>query len=569
MKTFCQPVGASGRRRTRIDNRMERRGRELRDDADWFPRQTYGRLTVEAARRWPQRSALEFEGRHWTFAELDQEVRLVARALMAQGVLPGSHVGIWINNRPEFIFLFFAIVRIGAVAVPMNTRWRDGDLLRAMEIADVDYLFAEQRAGPIEYEKLLTAAISGLAESDADCRRIERRNVVVLACPENSDFTAWDAFIAGAKDVPEVSLDERTGAVVPDDLCVIIFTSGSTGKPKGVMLSHRGIRSATDRATMLGMTRNDIQINYVPLFHNYSLAWITIQNLIVGASQVLMSRFDAEEALDLIASRRVTMLHGFEAHFSALVEAVEREPDRWDLSSLRVGSHGIGSESGVALMRKVQSMFCPTVSGYGMSETWSAVTCDHPRDLTIEESCEATGYPLPGVELKVIDPVTGAELPEGQFGEICVKPTTMMLGYYRNEPETRKAIDGEGWLHTGDSGYVRPDGRLCYTGRYKDVIRVGGENVDPKEVEALLLTVAGVGEVVTVAAPDPQLTEVVAAAIVPVADYEPDRIIAAIQAACTGRIASFKIPRRFKFLERMPVTGSEKVDRMQLRELFR
>jgi fatty-acyl-CoA synthase len=532
---------------------------------DWFPKQTYGSLTIDAARKWPSRTALEYEDRRWTFAEVDDEVRKVAKALINFGVAPKSHVGIWITNRPEFIFLFFAIVRIGAVAVPLNTRWRQSDLQSGMEVVDLDYLFSETRSGPIEYEKILAAAV---AESSADCRRLSFDRVVTLAEPEHTSARSWDQFVAGASNIADALLDERTRAVSPDDLCTIIFTSGSTGRPKGVMLSHRGIRSATDRATMLGMTRNDIQINYLPLFHNYSLAWITIQNMITGASQILMHRFDAEEVLRLITTRKVTMLHGFEAHFYALVGAMEAHPHRYDLSSLRVGSHSVGSESGLALIRKVQTMFCRTLSGYGMSETWSAVTCDHPQDLAMEDACHAVGYPLPGVELKIVDLHTKKELPEGRSGEISVKATSMMLGYYRNEPETRKAVSDTGWLYTGDAGFIRPDGRLRYLGRYKDLIRVGGENVDPTEIEALLMNVEGVQQAVTVAAPDEQLTEIVAAAIVPLPNYDPDQIVAAIQSAFAGRIASFKVPKRFKFLDQIPITGSEKVDRMKLRAMF-
>lgn len=540
----------------------------MHDSRDWFPKESIGDLPTIAADRWGDRETLFFEGRRWSFKEVADEVDRVARGLIAIGVKPGEHVAIWLTNRPEFIFSYFAIIRIGAVVVPMNTRWRTRDFVAAMQASDPTVLIAETVSGPIDFEAMVKEALG--SDSFFDGERIScsecptLRRVIFLSDHSLEGAATWDEVMSVGEATPAGELEQRATEVDPDNLAIILFTSGTTGRPKGVMQSHSGIRSALERATVLGMTMNDVQINYLPLFHNYSLVWIVMHNVLCGARQVLTNRFDAEEVLKLISQERVTMLHGFEVHLSELLTAYERNPDHYDLSSLRIGTHTFGSEFGRRITERFQTVFCRTVSSYGMSETFSAVTCRHPKDMTIQETCDASGYPLPGSRLKIIDQ-KGKEVPTGEIGEIIVKSPSLMLGYYKNPEETQKAIDQDGWFHTGDSGYLRTDGMLHFVGRFKDMIRVGGENVDPTEVEALLLEVPEVVQVAAVAMCDDRLAEVVAAFVVvhEVADVETVR--QSIYELCKGRIASFKVPTRIEFVSELPITSTGKIDRLTLR----
>jgi fatty-acyl-CoA synthase len=314
------------------------------------------------------------------------------------------------------------------------------------------------------------------------------------------------------------------------------------------------------------MTCNDVQLNYLPLFHSYSLVWVVLQNFVTGARQVIMNRFDPTEALQLIGEESVTMLHGFEANYGELLSAYVGNEDRYDLSSLRIGTHGVNSESGRLMMKKVQDLFCRTISNYGLTETYSGGTCGHPKDLTIEQSYNSTGYPLPGAEFRIVDPSTMADLERGAPGEILVKIYSLTLGYYKAEAETRKVIDEDGWFHTGDIGYFRPDGRLNLVGRYKDMIKVGGENVDPTEVETLLIELEAIDQVTVVACPDQRLGEIVAAFIVARDGFDPHLVKSEIDVKFKGRVASFKAPKRIEFIDEMPLTGTGKIDRLALRK---
>jgi fatty-acyl-CoA synthase len=381
-------------------------------------------------------------------------------------------------------------------------------------------------------------------------------------------MTRWDDLLHSGKRVSAALVDERAATVDHDSAAIIKFTSGSTGKPKGVLLSHVGVRLAVEKAAVLGMTCNDVQLNYLPLFHSYSLSWALLNCAVSGAHHVLMNRFNAEEALDLIGQERVTMLHGFEAHYGEMLALYEANRGKYNVGTLRVGTHNVGSESGRAMIRRFQSTFCRTMTPYGLTETWGGVTCDHPKDLSIDDSADSAGYPLPGVEIKIVGPDTNKELPPENTGEILVKSYCTMLGYYKNPVETDKALDNEGWLHTGDAGYLRTDGRLHFVGRYKDMIRVGGENVDPTEIESLLVGVEGVAQVAVVACPDERLSEVVAAFVIRAPGAESAELRAAIDSVCRGRVASFKAPKRIEFIDAFPMTGTGKIDRRALRQLL-
>ena len=530
----------------------------------WYRKRTLGEVLDEAAARWGAREALVFESRRWTYTELNAETDRVARALMALGVQPGDNVALWMTNRPEWLFAMFAVARVGACLVPLNTRYRTDDVAYTLRQSRSATLITLDRSGPVDYQGMLMESMAA-AERRADGTLAiegypDLRRVVVLGTARLPHATDWTSFIAGADAVDANALAARKAAVDPDGRMVICYTSGTTGHPKGAVHSHRPIRNTHERAQLFGMTVNDVHLSYLPLFHIYGYSEITMAAVLVGARQVLMDGFDADRALDLAEQEGATVLHGFEAHWLDLLHAQARRPRR---IPLRLGTLPSGVETTVPIAERVQDVFGPTASGWGMSETWAFVSCDPPSS-TREQRVHASGYPMIDCELKVVDPETGADAPAGVPGELLVRGYTVMDGYWDNPEATAAAIDRDGWMHTGDMALLRPDGYLVFMGRYKDMLKVGGENVSPAEVEAYLRAMAEVRDVAVVAYPDPRLAEVPVAFVVREDghDVPADKLLRRMQ----GRIASFKIPRHVIFVDAFPMTPSGKIRKVELRD---
>jgi len=534
--------------------------------SEWYPKRKIGMLPAEAARRWGDRPALVYRDLRWTYAQLDTEVDRVAKGLIAAGIGFGEHVGLWIPNRPEFLLLYFAIIKIGAVAVPFNTRFRTLDLDYALRQSDCAALFMVDRSGPVDYAAMAREVL-GETEACADGTlrsagfpRLRRIGTLSQAS-EIPGSLPWEAMLARADAVSDVELAERAQKVDPDGLAMIMYTSGTTGYPKGAMFSHKIIRRASDRLAAMGLTRFDVQLNYLPLFHMYSLGHIVLHSVLSGASQILMETFDPLVALRLIESERVTTLFGFDTHYRELIQARKLDPSI-DISSLRVGLLTAGLDNTLPIAIEAQELLCPTISAFGSTETGSGFTQTF-LDGTADQRTYASGYPLPDVEVRIVDPETGRDAAPGEQGEILMRAYGIMLGYYNKPNETAETIDRDGWLHMGDAGIMLPDGHIRFNGRYKDMFKVGGENVSAAEVESVLMQIAGIEQVAVVAAPDPRLQEVAAAFVVPA----PEAVITleVIDNFCRGRIASFKIPRKLVVVDQFPMTPSGKVQKHILR----
>jgi fatty-acyl-CoA synthase len=530
----------------------------------WFEKLTFGQLVDRAAERWPAREALCFEGRRWTFAQFRDEVDRAAKALIAAGVKPGERVCLWLVNRPEYLFLFFAVAKIGAVLVPINTRFRTRDMAYIVKQSDATTLISADRSGPVDHLSMIEELIPNLRNQDArsmsasECP--ELRRVILLSDAPVAGTLSWNELLVEGESIPSDDINRRNAAVDPDGTVYIMYTSGTTGFPKGVMQGHNVIRNVMDEANRFGVTPNDATLNYLPLYHAFAVYTAALMSPVTGSRHVLMSTFDAGEALRLIEVERITMIHGFDTHYKDLLD----HPDRTkrNLSSLRVGILAAGMRSTEPVARKAQEMV-RTVTGYGMTEIGVGVTGSF-LDSDLEVRTTMSGWPLTGYEVKIIDPATGATLPPEEHGEICVRGYQVMQGYYKKPEETAKVIDADGWLHTGDTGFLREDGCMRFLGRYKDMLKVGGENVDPTEIEGLLLEDPRINHVAIVGIPDERLSEVPVAFII----KEPGQSLTEEQviALCRGRIAGFKIPRRVFFVEAFPMTGSGKIQKYLLRQ---
>ena len=533
---------------------------------EWFNKRRLGDLIDDAAARWGEREALVFKDRCWSWIDYAGEIDRAAKALIALGIEPGEKVGLWMNNKPEWLFLMHAVSKIGAVLVPLNTRYRSEDIRYVVTQSNTSTLIADDRSGPVDYRAMLSEVLPDTRSDDPCAQRLQGfpdlRRIVFCGTDKLPGTLTWDEALQRADTVSDETLAARAAAVDPDGLALIVYTSGTTGDPKGVMHSHINIRNCMERAAILGISITDVEINYLPMFHAYGYAEVAMICSVAGAKQILMETYDADEALRLIEAEGVTIAHGFDTHWKDLLEAQERSPR--DVSSLRLGTLPSGTDATIPIAERVQDVFCPTVSGFGMTEIWAFVSVSFLSD-TREQRLHASGYPMNGVEYRVIDPDSGAPLPTGTAGQLVVKGYTVMQGYYEKPEATAASFTDDGWFITGDMARLRADGRVVFLGRYKDMLKVGGENVAPAEIEARLMGIDGVAAVAVVGYPDPRLHEVAIAYVIrrEGARLSEDDLLAPLR----GQIASFKIPRHVIFVDEFPMTPSGKVQKVKLRAL--
>jgi len=530
---------------------------------DWFSKRTIGSLVDERVSRDGAREALLYAGQRFTFSELARDIDAVARGLIAEGIKAGDKVSLWMLNRPEWICAALAVIRIGAVLVPINTRLRTEDAAYVLAQSESTALIIAAGSGPVDYLGMVCELLPSLGTSGdgiSGPRFPHLRHVIVLGGSPLLGTRAWTGLLKAGAGVSDQVLCGRIDAVDPDQTAFIIYTSGTTGFPKGVMHCHNIVRNVIDRANRMAITPADTILMYLPLYHLYGFSEGILMSMVTGARQLVTATFDAEESLRLLEAEGATIVDGFDTHFKDLLEAHRRRPR--NTSSIRTGILAAGMLSSTAVAREARRLFGDFLSGYGMSEIGVGAALS-AIDSSEEQCTEASGYPAPGYEIKVIDPETGREQPVGVAGEIVVRGYMVMQGYYRKPEETAKTIDSDGW-HSGDIGLIRPDGHLRFMGRYKDMLKIGGENVDPLEVEAFLLAHPAIHAAAVVGVPDARLSEVAVAFIRPM----PGQHVTETEVAghCRGRIASYKIPRHVFLVDEFPMTGSGKVQKVRLRD---
>ena len=544
-----------------------------------------GDLPELAAQRWGARHAFTFEDKSWSYLEVEQEVAELAHALQALGVKKGDRVALWLTNSAMLECLLFAVIKIGAVAVPLNTRYRTQDLAFTLKNSGSVLLISAGKSGPVNFDAILLEALGQISVDAQDLLSSDAvpslKRIVMMGDSEIPGALRWESFrelgeayqddSAARKDQREQSRQEsqiqRTRSAMaskPTDTALIVYTSGTTGNPKGVLLCHNGMRLCFDRAEAMQLQASDIQLTYLPLFHVYAISYSMIMSFMCGGAQVIMSGFQVDQALELIVKHRVTVVHGFDAHFNDFMLALAKKPS--DISSLRFGTLTVGADSTIELAQAAQSKVCPTLSGYGVTELWGGVTLT-PQDANLEQRCAASGYPLPGVELRVINPDTQQPVATGEVGEIQVRSYSRMIGYHNQPEATEEVFDSEGWYKSGDAGILRADGHVRFVVRLKDMLKVGGENVSPAEIEGLIATLPGVEYVAIVGKQDARLSEVPVAFIVSAASGP--KQAQHVVAHCKGKIASFKIPVECYFVDALPMTPTGKIQKEVLRTRLR
>ena len=526
---------------------------------------TVGALLTRLAESLPNHEALVYADRNlrWTFAELEAEARLIARGLLALGVQRGERVAVWATNVPEWVVLQFALAKIGAILVTVNTALRAHEieyLLRQSECGtvitirgfkDVDYVAALREIGALGQRRL-----PDLQRTLFIARHAQDQ------CPEG--LLPYDHLRTLAAQISEEDLDARERQISVDDVINMQYTSGTTGFPKGVQLSSRNIlNNGYWMGQGLGYTAQDRLCLCVPLFHCFGCVIGVLGAYTHGACLCPLEFFDARKVLETVERERCTALYGVPTMF--LAEMEDPEFSRFDLSSLRTGVMAGALCSEALMKRAISEMNLREITIiYGLTEASPGITQTR-RDDTLERRTQTVGTVLPEMEVKIIDPATGQTLGANQPGELCVRGYNVMHGYYKNSKATNAAIDDDCWLHTGDQATLDEDGYVRITGRIKDIIIRGGENISPKEIEDWLRQHPAVSDVYVYAIASEFFGEEVAAAV----RLKPDATITAdeLKAFCQGQLARFKIPKYLRFVSDFPMTASGKIQKFKLREL--
>jgi fatty-acyl-CoA synthase len=484
-----------------------------------------------------------------TWRELDAAVDRVARGLMAMGLETGDRLGIWAPNCAEWVLVQYATAKAGIVMVNVNPAYRTAELEYVLKQSGAKALVAARAFKTSDYAAMID-------EVRPHCAALE--HVVLLDSPD------WDALLAGADTVPEADLRARSAALQFDDPINIQYTSGTTGFPKGATLSHHNIlNNGYFVAQACGYSEADRVCIPVPFYHCFGMVMGNLGCSTHGACMVIPApSFEPEATLRAVADERCTSLYGVPTMFIA--ELDHPDFDTFDLSSLRTGIMA-GSPCPVEVMRRVidrMHMGDVTIC-YGMTET-SPVSTQTGADDDVEHRTGTVGRVHPHVEIKVVDPDTGATVPRGAPGELCTRGYSVMLGYWDEPEKTADAIDRAGWMHTGDLATMDADGYVKIVGRSKDMIIRGGENVYPREIEEFLYAHPDVADVQVVGVPDERYGEEIAAFVVAREGAGLDD--EAIRAFCQGRIAHYKVPRHVLVVAEFPMTVTGKVQKFKLRE---
>ena len=537
------------------------------EQTPWVADQTVGNALRITASRYPDGDALVFPapGLRWSWRDFDRRVDLAASGLIAGGVERGEHVGIWSMNVPEWVVTQFAVARVGAVLVNINPAYRLHELEETLAMADVATLIVGspfKGSNFVAMMETLCPEVAGSSFPSWTAARLPRlRRLIALGDRPGPGWLTWGDLEAG----PIVGgLADRERETRPADVYNIQFTSGTTGLPKGAMLTHHNVlMNAYYIGERLRYGADDRVCVPVPFYHCFGCVLGTLVCAVYGSTIVVPApSFDPGATLAAVDTERCTSLYGVPTMFVGEVNHPDR--DRYDTSSLRTGIMS-GSPCPLPLMQAVMKTMGASqmAIGYGLTEASPIITLTSVDD-PIEVRVGTVGRPIPGVEVRLIDPLTGAESAPGEAGELCVRGHGVMAGYYKAPEATARVIDADGWLSTGDLARRREDGNYRIVGRRKELIIRGGENIYPPEVEEFLLGHPSVAEAAVVGLPDPKYGEVVSAWVVP----RPGATITAEELLdhCRGQIAHFKIPHYIQVVDQLPRTVTGKVRKHMIRD---
>ena len=530
---------------------------------------TLGTILDETVNAYPDNDALVYVDRDFrlTYRQFGNLVDELAKGLMALGIQKGEKVAVWATNIPFWVTLQFATAKIGAVLLTVNTHYRSSELEYLLQQSDAENLFIIDGFQDTDYIQTvydlvpeLTTQQRGQLESKAfPCLK----RVLFLGQEKHRGMYSIPEIRNLARMTSEEEYRKRQGELDPHDVVNMQYTSGTTGFPKGVMLTHYNIGN---NGFWIGenqkFTSNDRVCLPVPLFHCFGCVLGVLAAATHGSCMVILENFDPLLVMASVEQEKCTALYGVPTMFISVLE--HGLFDKFDFSTLRTGIMA-GSNCPTHVMEQVidkMNMTDITIC-YGLTEASPVMTYTRPDD-ELRLRVETVGRALPHIEVKVVDVDTGDSLPPGKQGEVCCRGYNVMKGYYNNPEATAKTIDADGWLHSGDLGVMDENGYLKITGRHKDMIIRGGENIYPKEIEEFLYRMDGISDVQVAAVPTKKYGEEVGAFVIPKqgADIQESDV----RDFCRGKISRYKIPRYVAFVDSFPMTASGKIQKFKLSE---
>ena len=532
---------------------------------------TIGQLVETVADQFGDNQALVYhkQGIDYSYKELNEVCNKVAKGFMALGIERGDKVAIWANNVPEWTCSQFGLPKMGAVLVTVNTAYRSFELEYLMKQSDSTTLVLIGGVRDAdEYVKVINDVCPELKDSkpgELNSAKLPKlKNVVYIGEEKIPGTFGWDDVIALGEKISDAELEARHATCKPEDVVNMQYTSGTTGFPKGVMLTHTNlIGNAYSMAECMNLTAADSLCITVPFFHCFGCVIGNLCSLVSGATMAPVLAFDPAAVLETVEVNKCTVLHGVPTMFIAELEEMKKK--KYDTSHLRTGVMA-GSPCPIEVMKQVvevmgASEMCIT---YGQTEASPGITMTRVTD-SVDLRVSTVGRALPNVEVKIVDPETGEDLPHGEQGELISRGYHVMKGYYKMPEATANTIDADGWLHTRDLATMDADGNCKITGRMGDMIIRGGENIYPREIEEFLYTNALIKDVQVVGVPSIKYGEEVVAYV----QMKPGESTteADLKAFCKGKIAFHKTPAFFMFIDEYPVTASGKIQKYKLRDM--
>lgn len=525
----------------------------------------------EAAGKWPENLALVAGQRKMTFRQLYDSARYLAAGLKSIGVKAGDHVVTLLGIQPEWVIAKYAITMIGAVIIPVNITFREGELKFILSQSDARTLITMDSHRGVNYLDLLCNVIPEIKRcnpGELNAEQLPKLKTLVVFNREDKEYEFAHSFhriLADGQRIldqgGQTQMDSLAYQGKPDDICYILFTSGSTAFPKGALRKHSSLLGIANCLMVNGLNirQEDRILGHMPFYHIGGCVYMVLGGLLSGACIYLLESFDPKEALRFIQEEQITVFGGFETHFNFLLNHPDFKdyniksakkillaagPEWYD----KVAAAGFGSEI--------------IAHHYGFTEGTGVVVRYDEKDYSTRKY--TNGKPFPGVKLKIVNPETGERVPPETGGEICLKGWTLFDGYYNMPQQTKDSIDEEGFFHTGDYGWLDEKGNLYYRGRYKMMIKTGGENVSEREVEMFLEGLPKIKAVQVIGVPDARWGEAVTAIVEPVQSVSLSK--EEIIDFCKGKIASFKIPKNVLIAESInwPITPTGKVDKKAL-----
>src|SRR5262245_14560649 len=542
-------------------------------NAPWVDGLPIGQVLAETPRRHGDREALVFPqlGRRWTWRQFAADVDAAARGLIAMEIKTGEHVALWATNVPQWVLLQFAAARMGAVLVNINPAYRPFELQYVLGQSDSVALLLVDQFKTSNYFEMLREICPEIATADEgwvnSAKFPKLRNIVTLKGTPPAGLLTWDAMVAAGDKVTPDELEIVSRSLVPQQAINIQYTSGTTGFPKAATLSHRNLLlNAYYVGQCQRFSEHDRLCIPVPFYHCFGCVLGTLASAVYGTTMIVPAEyFQAGPTLDALEKEKATAVYGVPTMYIAQLQDPSFAGRM--INTLRTGVMS-GAPCPIEVMRQVIDKLGPQqlTIAYGQTEASPVITQTRAED-PIELRVETVGRPIPDVEVKIVDPATGAELPDNQQGELCSRGHVVMLGYYNNPEATAAAIDKDGWLHTGDLAVRLSNGYYKITGRLKDMVIRGGENVYPREIEEFLFTHPAVEQVAVFGVPDAKYGEELTAWIKLKSGCSATSD--EIRAYCKSQLAHYKVPRYVKFVESFPQTVTGKIQKFKMRDTMK